>query len=83
MFRYTCCKEVRPINIDAPKLLHSFVGVGYSIVVLCEASRGDEMVYLSMSLDDGGKGVLDRSGIGYIAVVSSHVGNTEDTIFLG
>lgn len=37
MFRYTSCEEVCSVDVDAPELLHPFVGVGDGVVVFGEA----------------------------------------------
>lgn len=83
VFCYTRGEEVCAVHIDAPELLHSFVGVGDGIVVLGEAGTGDQMVDLAVFANNFGEGGLDGDWIGDVTMVSCDVGYTEDTLFLG
>lgn len=35
------CEEVGAVNVDAPELLHTIIGVGDCVKILGEAGRGD------------------------------------------
>ena len=51
--------QVGTVNVDSPKLLYAVMGVGDGVVVLGEASRRDEVVDLTVRLEDLGEGLVD------------------------
>jgi len=56
---YAGGEEVCAVDVDAPELLHAFVGVGDGVVVLGEAGAGHEVVDLAVLFDDVGERGLD------------------------
>lgn len=69
-------EEVCAVYVDAPQLTHAINRVVDSIIVLGEAGTGDEVVDLSVLLDDTFDAALHRVGIRNIGVVSSDLGNS-------
>lgn len=59
MLCYSNGKQVCAINIDAPKFSYSLDGIVDCIEVLSETGRGDQVVDLSMLLDDLSNGGFD------------------------
>lgn len=56
-------EEIGTVNVDAPQLAHAVDRVVDGVVVLGETSAGDEVVDLSMRLDDIFNTALDRVGV--------------------
>lgn len=59
VFCNACSEEVCAVYVDAPELLHPFVGVGDGVVVLGKAGAGDQMINLAVLANDIGKGGFD------------------------
>lgn len=69
-------KEVCAVYVDAPQLTHAINRVVDSIIVLGETGTGDEVVDLSVLLDDILDAALHRVGIRNIGVVGGDLGNS-------
>lgn len=69
--------EVGAIDIDGPQLAHAVDGVVDGLEVLGEAGRGDEVVDLSVGLDDLIDAGLDGIWVGDVTVVSRHIGDAK------
>lgn len=67
-------KEIGAVDVDAPQFANPVNGVGDGIKVLCETSRGDEMIDAAMLLDNLGERGVDRVGVRDIGIVRSDLG---------
>lgn len=67
-------EEVRAVDIDAPEFLDALVGVHLGGVVLGEASRGHEVVDLSVLVEDVGETVVHAGRVRHVAVVCGDLG---------
>jgi hypothetical protein len=52
-------KIISSVDIDAPKLVHSVRRIVDGVVILGEASRGDQMINLSVISEDFFEGIVD------------------------
>lgn len=68
-------KEVCAIDIHTPELLQTIGWVCNGVKVLREAGRSDQVVDLSMVLDNVGDDRLDRVIVRDVAIVGSDFGN--------
>lgn len=66
-------EEVCTVHVNAPKLAHTVDRVIDSIVVFGEPCAGDEVVDLSVLLNDLVDAALHRVGIRHVGVVSGHL----------
>lgn len=66
---HTGGEQIRPINVDSPKLLHTIVWICNGIKVLREACRCHQVVNLAVILDDLGNHGVDRVGIRDVSIM--------------
>lgn len=75
MLRNARGEQIGSVHVDTPEFLHTFVGVGDCIVILCESGRGDEVVDFAVGGNDGGEGFIDRSRVGDVTAMGCHFGD--------
>lgn len=69
-------EEVGAVDVDAPQLAQAVDGVVDGIVVLGEASTGDQVVDLTVLRDDAVDAGLDTIRVRNVSVVSRDLGDT-------
>lgn len=69
-------EEVGAVDVDSPELAHAINGVVDGLKVLGEASRGDEVVDLSVGSEDLGDAGLDGLGVRDVGVVGGDLGDS-------
>ena len=69
-------EEISAVNIDIPQLAHALYGVVDGLKVLSEAGRGDQVINLSMLLDDVLYAGIDRRRVRDVGVMRCHLGDT-------
>lgn len=73
------CEEIGAVDVDAPKFLHTIVGIGDRVEVLGEPGRGDQVINLAVVCDNLFKRGVDRVWIRDIGVVSGDFGDSRRT----
>jgi hypothetical protein len=68
-------KQISAIHVNSPEFSKSINWVLDGLEIFSKASRGDQVVYFAMLLDNLSYAGLDRVGIRYIGVMCRHFGN--------
>lgn len=76
MLRHADRKEVGPIDVDSPQLLHPVIGVRDRVIVLRKSGRSDQVVDLAVVTKYIGNRCVHRLGRRDIGIMGGDLGNS-------